>query len=218
MILVDEPPIASASEVFRSMFENVAGSEGSFWIGTPFSSTKRRRRRPAVEPEPKISEWISPRLELLRLDEPGADALDDRTNSPLLLVGTWGSWAAFNARVGLDEEAYRIGDESPGGALGVLSTIDGCFSGELIFMLALPVGAAAGDERKNKGDEYGTFWRAACGVPCDWACCDRRGAGEDIFADVNECLSRSYGFRGTWKQERRVKRVAKINLLRPPRK
>lgn len=112
MILVDEPPIASASEVFRSMFENVAGSEGSFWIGTPFSSTKRRRRRPAVEPEPKISEWISPRLELLRLDEPGADALDDRTNSPLLLVGTWGSWAAFNARVGLDEEAYRIGDES----------------------------------------------------------------------------------------------------------
>ena len=112
IILVDEPPIASASEVFGSMFENVAGSEGSFWIGTPFSSTKSRRRRPDVEPEPKISEWISPRLELLRLEDPGADALDDRTNSPLLLVGTLGSWAAFNARVGLEEEAYRIGDES----------------------------------------------------------------------------------------------------------
>ena len=112
IILVDEPPIASASEVFGSMFEKVAGSEGSFWVGTPFSSTKSRRRRPGVEPEPKISEWISPRLELLRLEEPGADALDDRTNSPLLLVGTLGSWAAFNARVGLEEEAYRIGDES----------------------------------------------------------------------------------------------------------
>ena len=112
IILVDEPPIASASEVFGSMFEKVAGSEGSFWVGTPFSSTKSRRRRPGVEPEPKISEWISPRLELLRLEEPGADALDDRTNSPLLLVGTLGSCAAFNARVGLEEEAYRIGDES----------------------------------------------------------------------------------------------------------
>ena len=112
IILVDEPPIASASEVFGSRFENVAGSDGSFWIGTPFSSTKSRRRRPGVEPEPKISECISPRLELLIPEEPGADALDDRTNSPLLLVGTLGSWAEFNARVGLEEEAYRIGDES----------------------------------------------------------------------------------------------------------
>ena len=112
IILVDEPPMASASEVFGSRFENVAGSEGSFWIGTPFSSTKSRRRRPDVEPGPKISECISPRLELLRPEEPGADALDDRTNSPLLLVGTLGSWAAFNARVGLEEDAYRIGDES----------------------------------------------------------------------------------------------------------
>lgn len=112
IILVDEPPIASASEVFGSRFENVAGSDGSFWTGTPFSSTKSRRRRPGVEPEPKISECISPRLELLTPEDPGADALDDRTKSPLLLVGTLGSWAAFNARVGLEEEAYRIGDES----------------------------------------------------------------------------------------------------------
>lgn len=112
IILVDEPPMASASEVFGSRFEKVAGSEGSFWIGTPFSSTKSRRRRPSVEPEPKISECISPRLELLTPEDPGADALDDRTNSPLLLVGMLGSWATFNARVGLEEEAYRIGDES----------------------------------------------------------------------------------------------------------
>ena len=64
-------------------------------------------------------------------------------------------------------------------------------------MLALLlVGAAAGDERKNRGDEDGTFWRAACGVPCDWACCDRRGVGEDIFADVKGCLT--CGFRGIW--------------------
>lgn len=104
--------MASASEVFGSRFENVAGSEGSFWIGTPFSSTKSLRRRPGVEPEPKISECISPRLELLTPEVPGADALDDRTNSPLLLVGTLGSWAAFNAREGLEEEAYRMGDES----------------------------------------------------------------------------------------------------------
>ena len=77
----------------------------------------------------------------------------------------------------------------PGGALGVLPAIDGCFSGELIFMLALPFGAAAGDERKNSGDEDAIFWRAACDVPCDWGCCDRRGAGEDIVANVGECLS-----------------------------
>ena len=56
-------------------------------------------------------------------------------------------------------------------------------------MLALPFGAAAGDERKNRGDEDGIFWRAACDVPCDWVCCDRRGAGDDILANVGECLS-----------------------------
>ena len=52
-----------------------------------------------------MSEWISPRLELFRPDEPGVDALDERTNKPLLLVGKFGSWVAFNARVGLEEGA-----------------------------------------------------------------------------------------------------------------
>lgn len=112
MILVDEPPMTSASDVLGSRFEKVAGSEGPSRIGTPFSSTNKRRRRPGVEPDPKMSEWMSPRLELLRPELPGAEALDERTNRPLLLVGTLGSWAAFNVRVGLEEGAYRIGEES----------------------------------------------------------------------------------------------------------
>jgi len=112
IILVEEPPMASASDVFGSRFEKVARSEGPSWTGAPFSSMKRRLRRLGVEPEPKMSEWISPRLELFKAEAPGADALEDRTNSPLLLVSTLGSWAPFKARVGLDEDAYRIGDES----------------------------------------------------------------------------------------------------------
>ena len=56
MILVEEPPIASASEVLGSRFENVAGSDGPSWTGAPFSSIKSRRRRVGVEPEPKMSE------------------------------------------------------------------------------------------------------------------------------------------------------------------
>ena len=103
----------------------------------------------------------------------------------------------------------------PGGALGVLPAIDGCFSGELIFMLALPFGAAAGDERKNSGDEDAIFWRAACDVPCDWGCCDRRGAGEDIVANVGECLSVEVRLCRR-ADAGRVERVAKINLLRSP--
>ena len=105
IILVDEPPMASASDVLGSRFGNVAGSDGPSRTGTPFSSTKSRRRRLGVELEPKMSECISPRLELFRPDEPGADALDERTNKPLLLVGRFGSWVAFNARVGLEEGA-----------------------------------------------------------------------------------------------------------------
>lgn len=112
MILVEEPPMASASDVFGSRFEKVAGSDGPSWTGAPFSSMKRRRRRLGVEPEPKMSECMSPRLELFRAEAPGAEALEDRTNSPLLLVGTSGSCAPFNARVGLEEDAYRMGDES----------------------------------------------------------------------------------------------------------
>lgn len=49
-----------------------------------------------------------------------------------------------------------------------------------ICSLPLPFGTAAGEERKKRGEEEGTFWRTACGVPCDGARCDRREAGEDI--------------------------------------
>ena len=108
----------------------------------------------------------------------------------------------------------------PGGALGVLPAIDGCFSGELIFMLPLPFGVAAGDERKNRGDEDGIVWRAACDVPRDWACCDRRGAGEDISAKVGKCLFVEVRFSRVAEEHVgrvvRVARVAKINLLRSP--
>ena len=87
MIRVDDPPIASASDVLGSRFEKVAASEcgTSSRTGTPFSSTNRRRRRFGVEP--KTSEWISPRLELLSPDAPGAEDFEERTKSPLLLLG-----------------------------------------------------------------------------------------------------------------------------------
>ena len=113
IILVDEPPIMSASEVFGSRLENVAGSEGPSRTGTPFSSTNNRRRRLGVEPEPKTSEWISPLRELLMPDVPGAEDLEERTKSPLLLVGMLVCRPAFVvARVGLEDDAYCIGDES----------------------------------------------------------------------------------------------------------
>ena len=64
------------------------------------------------------------------------------------------------ARVGLEEGAYLIGDESmtvsiqlrenrvtcspPGGARGVLPATEACFKGEVI--LSLPFGAAAGED------------------------------------------------------------------------
>ena len=51
-------------------------------------------------------------------------------------------------------------------------------------MLALPFAfpfGATGDDWKKSGDEEGTFWRAAWGVPCTDAGRDRRGAGEDMF-------------------------------------
>ena len=52
IVLVDWPPMASASEVFGPMLENVAASELTLVsaTGTPFSSTKSRRRRPGVDP------------------------------------------------------------------------------------------------------------------------------------------------------------------------
>ena len=105
MILVDEPPMASASDVLGSRLEKVAGSEGApSRTGTPFSSTNSRRRRLGVEP--KTSEWMSPRLELLRPEVPGADDLEDRTNRPLLLVGISARRSPLvAARVGLDDDA-----------------------------------------------------------------------------------------------------------------
>lgn len=113
MILVDEPPIASASEVFGSMLEKVAGSDA--WTGAPFSSTKSLRRRFGVLP--KTSEWMSPRRDRFTPEVPGAaEDREDRTKRPLLLVGTSVCWAPLApvARVGLELGAYRIGDESRG--------------------------------------------------------------------------------------------------------
>lgn len=49
---------------------------------------------------------MSPRLELLRPEVPGADDLEDRTKRPLLLVGISGCRPPFAAaRVGLDDDA-----------------------------------------------------------------------------------------------------------------
>lgn len=49
---------------------------------------------------------MSPRLELLRPEVPGADDLEDRTNRPLLLVGISGCRSPLVApRVGLDDDA-----------------------------------------------------------------------------------------------------------------
>lgn len=86
MILVEEPPIASASEVFGSRFENVAGSEAC--TGFPFSSTNKRRRLFGVDP--KTSEWMSLRLDWFNPEVPGADDREDRRKRPLLLVGISG--------------------------------------------------------------------------------------------------------------------------------
>ena len=49
---------------------------------------------------------MSPRLELLRPEVPGADDRDDRMNRPLLLEGMSGCWSPLaTAREGLDEDA-----------------------------------------------------------------------------------------------------------------
>lgn len=65
-------------------------------------------------------------------------------------------------------------------------------------MLALPFAfpfGAAGEDWKKSGDEDGTFWRAAWGVPCTDAGRDRRGAGEDMFGRwllVKDCGGQGY--------------------------
>lgn len=70
----------------------------------------------------------------------------------------------------------------PGGARGVLPATETSFNGELMFIWSSPIGGAAAEERRARGDEDETFWRAARGVPCDRDFCDRREAGEDIVA------------------------------------
>lgn len=87
MILVDEPPRASASEVLGSRFENVAASEFGISSRTvsPFSSTKSRCR--LFDEGPRESECMSPRLEALRVDAPGPEDREDRIKRPLLLLG-----------------------------------------------------------------------------------------------------------------------------------
>lgn len=60
-----------------------------------------------------------------------------------------------------------------------------------MFIRSSPFGAAAGEERKKSGDDDGIFERAALGVPCDRAVCERRDAGEDIIT-----MWRMYVFRG----------------------
>lgn len=50
----------------------------------------------------------------------------------------------------------------------------------LPFPFAFPF-TPAGDDWKKRGDEDGTFWRAAWGIPCTDAGRERRGAGEDIL-------------------------------------
>lgn len=80
----------------------------------PLSSIKIRLRAWGVF---KLSELISPRLELLSA-EPGPIDRDDRTKSPLLSLGRSGSLedCLTKARFGL-ELAYLIGDDS--GAISI---------------------------------------------------------------------------------------------------
>ena len=57
---------------------------------------------------------MSPLLELFRPEAPGAEDLEERTKRPLLLLGMsdWRCASPLAARVGLELEAYRIGEES----------------------------------------------------------------------------------------------------------
>ena len=108
MIRVEEPPMASASEVLGSMFEKVAESDAG--IGAPFSSTKILRRRAGVVAPPKTSEWMSPRRELFKAFAPFRAEPEDRgsrTKRPLLLLGMLPlrSCDSLRALVGLELEA-----------------------------------------------------------------------------------------------------------------
>ena len=87
MILVDEPAIASASEVLGSALEKVCASDSGapFATGFPFSSTNSRCRLPGCDP--KMSECISPRRELFNAEVPDLDARDEGRKRALLLDG-----------------------------------------------------------------------------------------------------------------------------------
>lgn len=112
---VELPPIACASDVVGSMFENVGASEASAGISRttrPLSSMKIRRLARGVL---MFSELISPRLELL-IEEPGPRDRDDRTKSPLLSLrrsGRTDCWRGASDPL-TELEAYRIGDDSNG--------------------------------------------------------------------------------------------------------
>src|SRR5277367_6846687 len=85
MTLVDSPPRAWASEVVGSLLEKDGASDpspGTSLTTWPFSSTKIRRLLRGVTP--LRSEWMSPRLELLRAELLRPVEREDRTKRPLL--------------------------------------------------------------------------------------------------------------------------------------
>jgi hypothetical protein len=88
MTRVDSPPNASASEVPGFKFEKVASDRGSppLATGMPSSPIKMRLRRAGVEA--KASEWISPRRDDMRGTPDESIVRSERTNKPLLLLGT----------------------------------------------------------------------------------------------------------------------------------
>lgn len=108
---VELPPIACASEVVGSKFENdgaSVSSGGTSLIIRPLSSIKIRLLARGVF---RLSEVTSPLRELLTAD-PGPWDREERTKRPLLSLGmlVWGSLA--NVLPGLELASYLIGDES----------------------------------------------------------------------------------------------------------
>lgn len=107
IIVESWPASASASDVPGSRLENVAAFElGGFLIGRPLSSTWSCLRLGVVPPG--RSDDISPRLSRART-RPDAEA---PTNKLLEELAGCDDLAAFLARVGLELETYRMGDDS----------------------------------------------------------------------------------------------------------